>query len=207
MNKETTLSKAKALTAFLATHGLHLKHSAALEAIARIEGAPSYNVLQSTFSTAAAPLGPLQSPAGKNDEAARPPLRTVDVCRIGYGHATVYANELSTRKEAEAMALAQAGDIEFSEKDSEYCLAGNEPSNSMKETAEVTASRVTALPEEELRRKWVVNICRISFGVRSIDVCNAVSQDDANERALDEAGNHYYSTHASEYEVTGGSPA
>lgn len=44
---------------------------------------------------------------------------SVDVCRIGYAYATI---EVEAENETDAMELAveQAGDYEFSEKDAEY---------------------------------------------------------------------------------------
>jgi len=45
----------------------------------------------------------------------------IEVCRIGYGYKTIEV-EATSQEEAENMALDEAGDHEFSEKDAEYVL-------------------------------------------------------------------------------------
>lgn len=54
----------------------------------------------------------------------------VQVCRTGYGFATIVV-EAETQAEANELALDEAGDHEYNEKDSEYalCNAPAEPSN------------------------------------------------------------------------------
>jgi hypothetical protein len=51
-------------------------------------------------------------------------------------------------------------------------------------------------------RKFVVNVCRIGYGNRDIEV-EADTEAEAKEKALDDAGNYLYSEHTSEYEVEG----
>lgn len=50
----------------------------------------------------------------------------VEVCRTGYGHATVRVRAAS-QAEAETLAMDQAGDIEFSENDADYEVTGTVP--------------------------------------------------------------------------------
>jgi hypothetical protein len=50
----------------------------------------------------------------------------VEVCRTGYGHATVRVRAAS-QAEAETLAMDQAGDMEFSENDADYEVTGTVP--------------------------------------------------------------------------------
>jgi hypothetical protein len=61
-------------------------------------------------------------------------------------------------------------------------------------------------PDESLEGKpekfYNVEMCRIGYGSRVI-VVKARSEEEASEKALDEAGDHEYSEKSSEYEVQG----
>lgn len=48
--------------------------------------------------------------------------------------------------------------------------------------------------------KYIVNVCRIAYGNLDIEV-EANSPEQAEEKALNEAGNHLFSEHSSEYEA------
>jgi hypothetical protein len=48
--------------------------------------------------------------------------------------------------------------------------------------------------------KYIVNVCRIAYGNLDIEV-EADSPYQAEERALNEAGNHLFGEHSSEYEA------
>ena len=50
--------------------------------------------------------------------------------------------------------------------------------------------------------KFDVGVCRIGYGFGSIEV-QASSQEEANEKALDEAGDHLFSEKTSEYVLEG----
>lgn len=48
-----------------------------------------------------------------------------------------------------------------------------------------------------------VDVCRVGYGFRTITV-SAVTQEEAEEKALDQAGDYYYSEKTSEYVLEGG---
>lgn len=48
--------------------------------------------------------------------------------------------------------------------------------------------------------KFKVNVIRIGYASKEIEV-EAETAESAKEKALDEAGNHLYSEHTSDYEV------
>ena len=52
------------------------------------------------------------------------------------------------------------------------------------------------------KTKYVVSVCRIAYGHNEIEV-EADSPEQAEEKALDKAGDYLYNEHTSEYEVTG----
>jgi hypothetical protein len=49
-------------------------------------------------------------------------------------------------------------------------------------------------------KKYTVNVCRTAYGNHDI-VVEAKDEKEAKEKALDEAGNYFYSEHTSEYTV------
>jgi hypothetical protein len=59
---------------------------------------------------------------GYPDQSAEPRLFSVEVCRVGYGFATIEVMAIS-QEDAEEKALDEAGDHEYSEKSSEYSIA------------------------------------------------------------------------------------
>jgi hypothetical protein len=192
MKKDIIKAKAKALRVYLETQGLALNHSASLEAVARIEGASSYNVL----------LTKMRPPEVEvvHSTACTQPRWDVEVCRIGYANATVVVRGARTRKEAEARALDEADSECFSEKSSDYVIVG-------KETAEPAKVVDTYEGDVDLGpRDWDVSVCRVSYGTNQLRQLVAPTMADAEELALDEAGNHEYSTSSCEYEVFGAFP-
>lgn len=191
MNKETIKSKAKALRAFLANQGLDLNHSAALEAIAHIEGEASYNVLLAKSNPPKAGISSAQ--------LRTIPLWDIEVCRIGYAHTQIVVKGTKSRKEAEALALEQVDNDSFSEHSSDYVIVGNEP-DERSDQAAVGSDEVFSEP-----RDWEVAVSRISYGTKTLQI-EAPTLKDAEELALDEAGNHYYSTNSSSCEVSGAYP-
>jgi len=50
------------------------------------------------------------------------------------------------------------------------------------------------------KKKYQVEVCRISYGFNIIEV-EAESKEQAKEKALDEAGDHEYSTKSADYDV------
>lgn len=192
MNKDIIKAKAKALRAFLGTQGVALNHSASLEAVAHLEGASSYNVL----------LTKLRPPKVEvaRSAACTKPRWDVEVCRIGYAHATVVVRGARTRKEAESRALEEADSDCFSEKVSDYVIVGKEPAEPAK-VLDTYEGDVDLGP-----RDWDVSVCRVSYGTNQLLQLEAPTMEAAEELALDEAGNHEYSTSSCEYEVSGASP-
>lgn len=51
--------------------------------------------------------------------------------------------------------------------------------------------------------KYNITVCRTGYGFNTIEV-EANNQKEAEEKALDEAGNHEYSEKSSEYTLDGG---
>jgi hypothetical protein len=52
------------------------------------------------------------------------------------------------------------------------------------------------------KTKYIVSVCRIAYAHNEIEV-EADSPEQAEEKALDKAGDYLYNEHTSEYEVTG----
>lgn len=189
MNKDAVKAKAKALQSFMAQQGFQLKYSAAIEAIARIEGLPSYNVLQSRLD---AVQEPTQAP-----QAQILVSWDVEVCRVGYAHATVIVKGAKSYAEAAEQAKDEVSDDAFSsEKSSDYFIAGQEPSP---DAAPVPEDDKPGLPQD-----WEVTLCRMSYGTSTFNIPgHGLTQKQAEEVALDQAGNHYFSMDDGEYVVTG----
>lgn len=192
MNKDTVKAKAKALQTFMAGKGVSLKYSAALEAIARIEGLPSYNVMQSQrkAQTLATPVQPEATLATWD----------IEVCRVGYANTVVIVKGARSYQEAAARALEELDtDCFSSENSSDYVIVGKEEPK----------EPLTAPVEEQLGEAcdWEVGICRMAYGTNTLRIpAQGLTKEQAEELALDEAGHHYYSTHHAEYEVTGAYP-
>lgn len=186
MNNEINKAKAKALRVFLGNHGIALKHSLALEAIARIEGKPSYNVLQAT-------------PA-KNSPGPLVPTWDIEVSRIGYGCITILVKNVATQKEAEALALDEAGDHSVSEHHSDYKIVGAE---SEEEAAVCGQSEVVMDTGASVPGDWEVEVCCITYGTRMLKIAGVPTRAEAEEQALDHAGELYYPAQNREYEVNG----
>ena len=55
---------------------------------------------------------------------------------------------------------------------------------------------------EGTRKKYLVDVCRTSYGVKTLEI-EANSPEEAQELALDQAGNHEYSEKESEYTCQG----
>lgn len=53
-----------------------------------------------------------------------------------------------------------------------------------------------------MENAYAVSICRISYGHRDI-IVKAASEEEAEVKALDIAGNFTYNEHSSEYEISG----
>ena len=56
--------------------------------------------------------------------------------------------------------------------------------------------------QEGTRKKYLVDVCRTSYGVKTLEI-EANSPEEAQELALDQAGNHEYSEKESEYTCQG----
>lgn len=66
---------------------------------------------------------------------------------------------------------------------------------------EVFKEELSMDPEEEQKlHKYSVDIVRIGYGFHTVEVM-ATSQQEAREKAMDEAGNYEYSEKTAEYEV------
>jgi hypothetical protein len=193
MNKEITKAKAKALQTYLESQGVTLKHSKALEAIARIEGFPSYNVLQSRSQEAE---GPTAAPA------VSPPVWEIDVCRLGYASTVVIVKGARTAKEAAERGLEEMNSDHFGgENHSDYFIEGKG------EPDEEPEALFLENEEPGEPRTWEVAICRKSYGQQTLRINGEnLTREQAEELALDEAGNHYYPPKDFEYEVTGAYP-
>lgn len=63
------------------------------------------------------------------------PKFEIEICRIGYG-ARTFSVEAETLAEAEKEALDSAGDYEFNEHSSDYCLTSDTPSGLTKDIKE-----------------------------------------------------------------------
>lgn len=194
MNKETVKAKAKALQSYMADKGFALKHSAALEAIARIEGFPSYNVLQSHFETGTV-LALAPATGG-------PDAWSIEVCRIGYATSVVIVKSACSAKEAAERALDEMNSDHFGTDDeSDYFIVGKEPAEESPEALFFEDEK----PGEP--RTWEVAVCRKAYGTNTLRITGSnLTREQAEELALDEAGNHYYATKHNDYEVTGAYP-
>lgn len=53
------------------------------------------------------------------------------------------------------------------------------------------------------KQKFIIPVIRSGFGSRNIEV-EAISQEQAERLALEEAGDHEFSEHTSEYDIDGG---
>jgi hypothetical protein len=195
MNKETAKAKAKALQTFMAEKGFPLKHSAALEAVARIEGFPSYNVLQSQLEDAR----PVSAVAEVSVDQGG---WDIEVCRIGYATMVVIVKGACTAKEAAERALEDMNSDNFgSDEESDYFIVGKEEGEAEPEALFFE----NETPGEP--RTWEVAVNRKAYGTKTLRITGAnLTREQAEERALDEAGNHYYSTKDNEYEVSGAYP-
>ena len=80
-------------------------------------------------------------------------LKTFDipVCRIGYGFATITV-KAKDQKEAEALALDQAGDHEYSEKNSDYVIEGAE--DRVQKLLDLSTSHVSNATRELLESEY-----------------------------------------------------
>ena len=58
------------------------------------------------------------------------------------------------------------------------------------------------LGSERMTMKYTVSVTRIGYAHLDIEV-EASSPDEAEDKALDQAGNHLFSEHSSEYETHG----
>jgi hypothetical protein len=273
MNTETTKSKAKALKSFLRSHGIKLKHSLALEAIARTEGVSSYNTLQAKQVKAQASR-PLLRPIGEwpfappdvsiamryatlknsaehlwlieqgyqinwsngkfhltDPKAAKAGYRLdrqefdaliteahafltqrpgmtgtalpswdINVWRIGYGHTILRVKGVATRKQAEALALDEAGDLSMSEHTSEYEIEGS----GSQAPDEIIDAADTSVDEDSTElRDWDVEICRMSYGTNTITIAGVLTREVAEAFALDQAGDYHFPQQSRSYKVIG----
>jgi len=185
MQKEVIKAKAKALRAFLQARGLELNHSGALEAVAHIEGTSSYNVLQAKAAPAPAPV-----------TLASIPTWDIEVTRIGYAHRTIQVKGARSAQEAARLAAEELDSGNFSEHDSEYQLSSDpDPHQDATDDIVVLGEEVLSEPQT-----WQVVIGRISYGVETLKVW-APSEAQAQDRALDIAGNTLFNLTTFKYEV------
>ena len=180
-------AKADVLAASLAKNGLQLKRTQVLETVAQMYGYPNW----STARAAAAkrkpgPVVALAAPADGLQDFE------VTVVRTGYGNKVmeIYAESVA---EAHFTALKEAGDYDFSEHGSDYAIEGKEQ----------PPEEEALTPEDYIKgplAEYEVDVCRISIGSLT-QTYRAKTREEAEEMALDDAGNHYYSEHNSRYVV------
>jgi hypothetical protein len=121
------------------------------------------------------------------------PFWDVEVCRMGYGHTTLDFDDLRSRKQAEALALEEACNCDFTENNSDYVIVGKD-----EEKSEPPFEEEDLVLDEP--GSWTVEVCRISYGTMTFRI-QAATLKEAEEVALEGAGNHYFSEHESEYVV------
>lgn len=237
MNKETAKAKAKALINFLESQGVSLKHSAALEAVAKIEGLPSYNVLLSQPPAASMSLPSF--PVVAHDQHGGHTLGNLhvwldvvddepDAVELVFTHyvdgeptddyvacSCTHLKQQSSPEQkrifiqqcAELVSGYLKDSISIYELDfAVQALALGESFDTVGKSLAKKFDLLTPETPDLVDKEWEVDICRTGYGFTSITIKGAKSQKEAEEMALDEAGNHYYSEKDSDYSVVGSSP-
>lgn len=194
MTQQQTLSvsalkaKADVLDTFLKGKDVTLPRTQVLEAVAQMCGFPNWSTAR-----AAAPKKEPKSAKKKASQAPAEKDFDVDIMRVGYACRTVEVQACSIA-EAHDKAMAEADGLDFNEHHADYYIEG-------KSDAEIDNYEVTE--EDKVQgdeATYQVELCQVSYGVNTITV-RAKSQAEAEDLALDEAGNHYYAADDHQYAV------
>lgn len=171
---EALKAKADVLAASLGKNGIQVKRTQALETVAQMYGYPNWSTARAAASK------PLKSKKPEASDGLQD--FAVEVVRIGYATTQFYINATSEAKAA-AQALEEADLVEFSEHTSEYFIEGKEEEEEPEPTFDVTEG-----PEKQ----YCVYVCRKSCASRTLTI-RAANRDEAEEKALDTAGDYYFS--------------
>ena len=167
-------AKADVLASFLEGKGVQLQRTALLEAVAQMCGHPNWSTAR-----AAAPKPPKAEKPKASDGLQD---FEISVVRVGYATTQFYVNATSEAQAAD-LAMEEADNVDFSEHSSDYFIEGQEEDDEPEPTFDTTEG-----PE----KKYCVYVCRQSCGSLTLTI-RAASQEEAEEKALDDAGNHYFS--------------
>lgn len=193
MNKEISKAKAKALITFLKEKGIKLNHSGALEAIARIDGKNSYNVLCTQTQHKQQPIA---SAVVIKPVDTTTKNWTVNVVRTGFSETRIEMTSLMRLEDAKELAFDLAGDRSMSEKQSEYTIPDEDVEFGGKEYEDETSKS-----KDNIIALWSINVRRESYGSLDI-VIEAETLEEAHDKALDNAGNEYFECDESRYVIT-----